>query len=42
MIAFNITKNLNYDGLQRILASTVYKCFDKNSANTFGGAIEII
>ena len=30
--AFNIAKNLRYDGYQRGLASMVYKCFDKKSA----------
>ena len=34
--AFNMTKNLKYDGYQRGLASIVYKCFDKKSA---GGGI---
>ena len=29
--AFNIAKNLNYDGYQRRLASMVCKFFDKNS-----------
>ena len=29
--AFNIDKNLNYDGYQRRLASMVCKFFDKNS-----------
>ena len=28
---FNITKNLKFDGYQRVLASMVYKCFNKNS-----------
>ena len=31
--AFNIAKNLKYDGYQRGLASVVYKFFDKNSAS---------
>ena len=30
--AFNIAKNLKYDGHQRGLASMVYKCFDKKSS----------
>ena len=30
--AFNIAKNLRYNGYQRGLASMVYKCFDKKSA----------
>ena len=30
--ALNIAKNPKYDGYQRGLASTVYKCFDKKSA----------
>ena len=29
--AFNIAKDLTYDGYQRGLASMVYKCFDKKS-----------
>ena len=29
--AFNIAKNLKYDGYQRGPASMVYKCFDKKS-----------
>ena len=29
--AFNIAKNLKYDGYQRDLASMVYKFFDKKS-----------
>ena len=36
--AFNIVKNLKYDGYQRGLASMIYKCFDKKStllANKF-------
>ena len=33
--AFNIAKNLKYDGYQRGLASMVYKFFDKT---TSGGA----
>ena len=36
--AFNIAKNLKYDGYQRGLASMVYKFFDKNSA---GGGVNI-
>ena len=35
--AFNIAKNLKYDGYQRGLASMVYKCFDKKSA---GGGVD--
>ena len=35
--AFNIAKNPKYDGYQRSLASTVYKFFDKNTAD---GAIK--
>ena len=31
--AFNIAKNLKYDGYQRGLASMVYKFFDKKSAS---------
>ena len=31
--AFNIAKNLNYDGCQRGLASMVYKYFDKKSVS---------
>ena len=31
--AFNIAKNLKYDGYQRGLASMVYKIFDKKSAS---------
>ena len=30
--AFNIAKNLKYDGHQRGLASMVHKCFDKKSS----------
>ena len=30
--AFDTAKNLKYDGYQRALTSTVYKCFDKKSA----------
>ena len=30
--AFNITKNLKYDGYQRRLASMIYKFFDKNNS----------
>ena len=30
--AFNIAKNLKYDGYQRGIASMVYKSFDKKSA----------
>ena len=29
--AFNIAKDLRYDGYQRVLASMVYKYFDKNT-----------
>ena len=29
--AFNIAKNLKYDGYQRGLATMVYKCFDKKT-----------
>ena len=32
--AFNIAKNPKYDGYQRGLGSTVYKCFDKKSAGS--------
>ena len=32
--AFNIVKNLKYDGYQRGLASIVYKCFDKKSSGS--------
>ena len=32
--AFNVTKNPNYDGYQRGLASMVYKIFHKNSLDT--------
>ena len=32
--AFNIAKNLKYDGYQRGLASMVYKFFDKKSADS--------
>ena len=32
--AFNIAKNLKYDGYQRGLASMVYKFFDKTSAGS--------
>ena len=32
--AFNIAKNLKYDGYQRGLASMVYKFFDKKSASS--------
>ena len=35
--AFNIAKNLKYDGYQRGLASMVYKFFDKE---TTGGAVK--
>ena len=31
--AFNITKNIKYDGYQRGLASMIYKFFDKESAS---------
>ena len=31
--AFNVVKNLKYDGYQRWLASMVYKCFDKKFAS---------
>ena len=37
--AFNITKDLKYDGYERRLASTVYKFFDKKTA---GSAIKSI
>ena len=30
--AFNIAKNLKYNGYQRGLASMVYKCFDKKTS----------
>ena len=37
--AFDIPKNLKYDGYQKGLGSMVYKCFDKCSgANTLVGA----
>ena len=36
--AFNVVKNLKYDGYQRRLASMVYKFFDKKSA---GGGVNI-
>ena len=32
--AFDIAKNLKYDGYQRGLASLVYKFFDKKSASS--------
>ena len=32
--AFNIAKDLKYDGYQRTLASMVYKFFDKNTAGS--------
>ena len=32
--AFNIAKNLKYDGYQRGLASMVYKFFDKKSSGS--------
>ena len=32
--AFNIAKNLKYDGYQRGLASMVYKCFDEKSTGS--------
>ena len=32
--AFNIAKNLKYDGYQRRLSSMVYKFFDKKSAGS--------
>ena len=32
--AFNIAKNLKYDGYQRDLASMVYKFFDKKSTSS--------
>ena len=32
--AFNIAKNSKYDGYQRLLASMVYKSFDKKSAGS--------
>ena len=39
--AFNIVKNPKYDGYHRVLASMVYKFFDKETsatrANTFAG-----
>ena len=35
--AFNIAKNLKYDGCQRGLASMVYKFFDKKS---FGSGVK--
>ena len=36
--AFNITKNPNYDGYQRGLASIVYKFFDKKYSSGSGSA----
>ena len=43
--AFEIAKNLKYDGYQIGLASMVYKCFDKKTASlddksAFNGAIK--
>ena len=40
--AFDIAKNLKYDGYQRRLASMAHKLFDKRSSdlNGSGGAIE--
>ena len=35
--AFDIAKNLKYDGYQRGLASMVYTCFDKKIS---GGAVK--
>ena len=35
--AFNVAKNLKYDGYQRRLASMVYKCFEKNA---LGGTVK--
>ena len=32
--AFNIAKDLKYDGYQRGLASMVYKCFDKKTTGS--------
>ena len=32
--AFNVARNLKYDGYQRALASMVYKFFDKTSAGS--------
>ena len=32
--AFNVAKNLKYDGYQRGLASMVYKLFDKKSSGS--------
>ena len=32
--AFNIAKNPKYDGYQRVLASMVYKFFDKKTAGS--------
>ena len=37
--AFNIAKNLKYDGYQCGLASMVYKCFDEKSASLAGRSI---
>ena len=37
--AFDIAKNLKYDGYQRGLASRVYKIFDKK---TLGGALVVL
>ena len=36
--AFNIAKNLKYDGYQRALASMIYKFFDKKSSSGSGVA----
>ena len=32
--AFNITKNLKHNGYQKVIASMVYKFFDKKSAGS--------
>ena len=32
--AFNIAKNLKYDGYQRWLVAMVYKCFGKKTSST--------
>ena len=32
--AFNIAKNLKYNGYQKGLASMVYKCFDKKTSGS--------
>ena len=37
---FIVAKSPQYDAYQRALASMVYKCFDKKSANTSDGPIK--